>query len=144
MMEFYQRVPESPLQCASFLLVRSWDKLQEAERCTLVQASLELARGECFCSSLYLHNSPLFLPRHACLLFKDRIFLRTQFSDFKGSQCLQKVSKLNAEIIFKMSVLILWAELMLIWCLVLLKKFWKLENLFKLFSSLLDYLLFLN
>lgn len=82
-----------------------------------------IARDECFRSSLYLCNSPLFLPHHAFLPFKARIFIRTQFSDLKRSQCLQKVSMLNAEVLFKMSVLILWAELMLIWCLVLLKKF---------------------
>jgi len=126
MVEFYPRAPESPVQHASAFLLLSKELRQASgsqEMHLRTSKSRIIARGEWFCSSLHLGNSPLFLPRHAFLPFKARISIRTQFSDFKRSQGLQKVSRFNAEITFKMSVLIPWAELMLKWCFVLLKNF---------------------
>ncbi|XP_075300879.1 gastrokine-2 isoform X2 [Opisthocomus hoazin] len=97
MVEFYPRAPESPVQHASAFLLLSKELRQASgsqEMHLRTSKSRIIARGEWFCSSLHLGNSPLFLPRHAFLPFKARISIRTQFSDFKRSQGLQKAAVL--------------------------------------------------
>lgn len=109
---------------------RSWDELHGQRDGPHYKAAWNCSARGMVLLSLYWWNSPLFLPHQAFLPFKGWSFIRTQLPDFRRSQCLQKLSMLDAEIIFTMSVLILWAELMLLWCRVLFKKVSKLQILF--------------